>query len=448
MSGKWGQGRSVSSSYRMLFVLLPVIVLVVLAGCSGQRYLMPAPAIYERGDRTAFVDVPARLQNNRCEIIYATDRVAETRDGMLTYGYGRSKSLAFGICTVKIGRGLSWDVVASQSVKSKRTMPLWLSIGGIREVGRFAETGAEYAAGTQGVSDSDFIARNNLARRELCDELEQRLALTTRREVWIYVHGYNSSFDDAAFRIAELWHFLGREGVPIVYTWPSRPAILAYASDHESSEFTVTHLKQFIRDVASCPSVAKVHIIAHSMGTSVAMSAIRELTIETRGAGRDITTECKLGKIILAAPDLDPDVVSQRFGAEGVLNAGEGFTVYVSKYDKAMNVATRLFARMNRLGRCRWRDVYGEDPSQTTVKALSHVTFVNAEVQVGFLAHAYFLDSPAVSSDVVLALRYDTKAGEDGRGALQRVVCEGLALDYWNLYGDYPNVVRKPEIVP
>jgi esterase/lipase superfamily enzyme len=42
-----------------------------------------------------------------------------------------------------------------------------------------------------------------------------------RKEVFIFVHGFHNDFNDAAFVMAELWHFLGRIGVPIVYTWPS-----------------------------------------------------------------------------------------------------------------------------------------------------------------------------------------------------------------------------------
>ena len=44
------------------------------------------------------------------------------------------------------------------------------------------------------------------------------------------------SFEDAIFRIAELWHFLGREGVPIAYTWPAgHPGLLrGYNYDRES----------------------------------------------------------------------------------------------------------------------------------------------------------------------------------------------------------------------
>ena len=80
--------------------------------------------------------------------------------------------------------------------------------------------------------------------------------------------------------MAELWHFLGREGLPIIYTWPAGyPGIFGYTYDRESSEFTVFHLKQAIRWLAKLPEVENIHLLAHSRGTDVTVSAVRELVI-------------------------------------------------------------------------------------------------------------------------------------------------------------------------
>ena len=45
--------------------------------------------------------------------------------------------------------------------------------------------------------------------------------------------------------MAEFWHFLGRLGVPLKYTWPAgRPGLNGYSYDRESSEFTVNHRRR------------------------------------------------------------------------------------------------------------------------------------------------------------------------------------------------------------
>lgn len=70
--------------------------------------------------------------------------------------------------------------------------------------------------------------------------LARQLELTPRKEVFFYVHGYRNSFEDAAFAMAELWHFMGRIGVPIIYSWPAGyPGLFGYTYDRESSKFTV-----------------------------------------------------------------------------------------------------------------------------------------------------------------------------------------------------------------
>jgi len=62
--------------------------------------------------------------------------------------------------------------------------------------------------------------------------------------------------------MAELWHFLGRIGVPIVYTWPAgHPGLFSYTYDRESSEFTIFHLRQVLELIAGFPEVERINLI-------------------------------------------------------------------------------------------------------------------------------------------------------------------------------------------
>ena len=126
-----------------------------------------------------------------------------------------------------------------------------------------------------------------------------------------------------------------------------------YNHDRESGEFTIYHLKQLIRHLAMVPELEKIHIIAHSRGTDVASTALRELLIEARGAGNLLRETMKIGHVILASPDLDMEVVRQRFGAERFDNACEHLTIYVSSKDKAIGLAEWLFQSKQRLGQLR-----------------------------------------------------------------------------------------------
>ena len=114
-------------------------------------------------------------------------------------------------------------------------------------------------------------------------EVARRLGAAPRKEVVLFVHGYANTFQDASFTMGELCHFLGREFVCAIFTWPaggSRGLFFGYNVDRESGEFAVHHLKQAIRLIADTPGVEKVHLLAHSRGTDVMVTALRELEIE------------------------------------------------------------------------------------------------------------------------------------------------------------------------
>ena len=66
--------------------------------------------------------------------------------------------------------------------------------------------------------------------------IRQRLGLTSRKAVYVYIHGFNNTFEDGVFVIAQLWHFLGRQGVPMLYTWPAGAGggLRGYTRDRES----------------------------------------------------------------------------------------------------------------------------------------------------------------------------------------------------------------------
>ncbi len=50
-------------------------------------------------------------------------------------------------------------------------------------------------------------------------------------DVFIFVHGYSSSFEDAARRVAQLAYDLDFDGTPMMYSWPSQGTTAAYTVD-------------------------------------------------------------------------------------------------------------------------------------------------------------------------------------------------------------------------
>ena len=102
--------------------------------------------------------------------------------------------------------------------------------------------------------------------------------------------------------------------------------------------------------LARCEEIDKVHLIAHSRGTDVLLTALRELLIEFGGKDFDPGDDRQLGNVIVAAPDLDLEVVSQRISSEEIAPKIDRLTVYMSGTDTAIGLSTWLFVSQKRLG--------------------------------------------------------------------------------------------------
>lgn len=290
------------------------------------------------------------------------------------------------------------------------------------------------------VEDPEYFAMRQAAAEVFRKAIVKHLTLTPRKEVFIFVHGFHNSFDDAAFTMAELWHFLGRYGVPIVYTWPAgHPGIFGYTYDRESSEFTVYHLRQVVEFIASFPEVEKINLIAHSRGTDVAVTALRELTIEVRAKGLDPKKELKIHNFVLAAPDLDVQVAQQRLIGDYMAWSADRFTIYTSPADKAIGWSNKLFAspkgRIGNLSVDKMTDE-GKAVMERGNSNLSIVSFMSStdksDSNADSFGHSYFRNAPTVSSDVIMMLRDDLDPGPPGRPL------EHLGGYFWRVPPGYP----------
>lgn len=406
-----------------------------ISACQSATRLSQTPVILANAVVDPFKWVAEEQKTNKVDVFYATDRQpGETLNGRPTYTYKRSKSLAFGSCVVEIGKNLPWKELIEQSETLRRTLSLPLSIQSVEEQGRFPETPLKVVDG--GIDDPQDVAAQAEAVEKIHREMARRLAQTPQKVAYVLVHGYNNSFDDAAFVMAEVWHFLGRGGVPVVYTWPAGiGGLRGYTYDRESGEFTNYHLKQFLKALATCPGLEKIQIISHSRGTDVITTALRELFIESRAAGRDPRTEYKIENLVLAAPDMDFDVVVQRGNAERIFFGVGRLTIYVSKYDRALGFSDWFFQGVRRLGQLGHDDL--SDQMRANMAKIDRVDVINVTARTDFMGHGYFHTNPNVSADLVLLLRDNLDAGAAHGRPLQEV-----APHFWALPPGYPQTPK------
>lgn len=413
----------------------PVVLLfltLLLVGCSATSKLMPTPNIYTNAGSYPDWSVPHGLKSNEIDLLFVTDRDPETSaDGKLEYGTGRSASLGFGSAIVEIGNDLSWKELVKMSETFSRSISPSVAVISRNELGRFPVTPHAFLVVNGEIrEDPEVLGKYDQVASQFRQEINLRMSQTSSNEIHIFIHGFNNSFDWAAVSLAELWHFLGRHGVPLLYSWPAgHGGLLGYFVDRESGEFTIYHLKNLIRLLASFPEVERINLLAHSRGADVAATALRELIIEARAGGNNPRELYRIENLILAAPDLDFDIVRQRLMAERVGPAFGQITVYTTKTDKALSLSQTLMSG-TRFGRIKASDL-GER-EQAIFKAVKNVTFIDVHGAKSFIGHSYYLSNPSTSSDIIRTINNGSKPGSPKRPLTHRM------LNFWEMPVDYP----------
>ena len=133
------------------------------------------------------------------------------------------------------------------------------------------------------------------------DSVRRKVGSSERKELFVYVHGFDNTFEEAALRGAQLAYDIHFQGAPMIYTWPSAGAgPPAYLRDRRVAEESARHLRHFLDLLAERTGAEAIHVIAHSMGNFVLQTALAPSPDAKPPAWRD-----KLHQVVLAAADLD-----------------------------------------------------------------------------------------------------------------------------------------------
>lgn len=207
-----------------------------------------------------------------------------------------------------------------------------------------------------------------------------------KRRVLVFVHGFNTRFDRAVFRLAQLAHDVDAEAAPVLFSWPSRGQVLDYRRDFDNASYSRSDLAHLLKTAAASQNIGEIVILAHSLGSWPAMEAIRQLALERGGVPPKITN------LILASPDLDIGVFRRQ--VEDMGPRRPHITLFVSPNDRALHVSRFIARGATRLGGI---DLAQEQYQQqlaglTGVKVLD----LSAVGTDGGLNHDLFATSPDV----------------------------------------------------
>nr|WP_275787689.1 alpha/beta hydrolase [Rhizobium gei] len=201
----------------------------------------------------------------------------------------------------------------------------------------------------------------------------------------VFVHGFNNTYEDSVFRFAQIVHDSGADVMPVLFTWPSRARVFDYNYDKESTNYSRTSLEQTLNGLVQDGHVKDITILAHSMGTWLAMESIRQMAI------RQGRLPSKIKNVILASPDIDVDVFARQWSELG--DNRPNFTIFVSQDDRALALSRYISGDVLRLGQIN----PAEEPYRTKLEKAGITVVDLTQVKTeDALKHGKFAENPEI----------------------------------------------------
>ncbi len=256
------------------------------------------------------------------------------------------------------------------------------------------------------------VEANVLTREQALAEFNRHIKQTPRRQVLVFVHGFNTRFGEAVYRFAQIAHDSAADVTPVLFTWPSRGKLLHYGYDHESASYSRDALENLLQALSHNPNVGEISILAHSMGNWVTLEALRQMAIRDRGLSP------KIQNVMLAAPDVDFDVFRRQIAA---MDAKPSiFTIFVSRDDEALATSRRVWGDKPRVGAVDpraepYEDVFRKDRVQ--VVDLTDVASGGGDS----LGHTKFAEAPQVVRSIGARLAAGQALSDGGGGVGEKL---------------------------
>ena len=302
-----------------------------------------------------------------CKIIfYATNRNIESNQDDLSFGKNLDKQIKYGLCNV--------------------TIPEDHRIGKIERPTIFRLEFSEDPSKHITISDNKLFNDENIFHKRINNMMESKKSET----MLVFIHGFNVSFNDAAYRTAQISYDLEFDGVSMFYSWPSAESMLGYSRDEETSRLVVKYFSKIIEDIMKKTKVSEICFIAHSMGNRILTEALAEISESEKN-------QVKISQIILAAPDINTEIFEEIIHPKLKKFKGK-MTLYASSKDKAL-IVSKLKHRYRRLGET-GKNIF-ISPEIYTIDA--------SKVDTSLMGHSYYGDNKSIISDIYYLIKHKLK---------------------------------------
>ena len=259
---------------------------------------------------------------------------------------------------------------------------------------------------------AELVKIDPLNREGFLSSVSERIKASSDKSALVYTHGYARTFERGARTMGRLVYELRYEGIPVLYSWPSKGSAGAYLGDRTTIEWSAPNFYKFLRDLSLNTKVETIHVVAHSMGNQAFLKALMKLLEES-----EITKNWKFGEIVLVAPDVDR-AIFERDIAPVIVQAKSRITLYVSDIDVPLQ-ASRKVNLYPRVG----------DASIEPVIINGIETIDASEAASLITGHTYYRESPEVLADQYYLI--NQRKAADQRPTLEAV--DSAAGRYWKI---------------
>lgn len=306
-------------------------------------------------------------------VFYGTDRSRKSHEHRIAYGSDRGRKLELGRALVTIPK--------SHEVPNIER-PWAIKVFNIKLYEEAEDPKKHFTMQeVQALTEGQFLAF-----------VKERLATSSRYKdhAIIFVHGYNTAFDSAIYRTAQMAYDLKFDGAPFLYSWPSGGTFESYTYDRESAGQSHPFMRDFFNLVMEQSGAKSVSIIAHSMGNQPVLQILRDLKYRKPDG-------IAISEVILAAPDVDRDSF-ENIAKEIKGMAKGGLTLYAAGNDRALSVSRRFNGGIPRAG-----DVPETGP--LVLSGIDTIDVTAAGMEGLHLNHSSYAENNALLSDIGLLIQ-------------------------------------------
>lgn len=181
-----------------------------------------------------------------------------------------------------------------------------------------------------------LLSLKSLTENDYYSQLGAYINDSPSNDVFVFIHGYSNSFEDAARRAAQLAYDLDFDGTPMIFSWPSQASTAAYTVDEAVVRPSGRVLARMLDKLIRRTNAQRIHLIAHSMGNRALIEALQTYVLMR---GIEGSREA-FDQVVFTAPDVDRDYFMEVMGMIG--HVARRTTLYASENDVALKSSKML----------------------------------------------------------------------------------------------------------